>query len=143
GIDWVMSLEPDWSCTVFGALVAAGHLVAALAFAIAVASWLPTTRLLAELGSPVKEEPDSWNDLGNLLLAFVMVWTYLAFSQFLIIWSGNLPEEIEWYQHRSAGGWEWIAWLLIVCNFALPFLALLMRDIKRRPERLGIIAGVV
>ena len=140
-IDWVMSLEPDWASTVFGALVAAGHLVAGLAFAIMLAAWIQTTRLLTELGSPMSA--DTWNDLGNLLLAFVMIWTYLAFSQFLLIWSGNLPEEITWYLRRTEGGWQWLGLGLAIGYFALPFCLLLSTDVKRNPNRLREVAVLV
>ena len=131
-IDWVMSLEPEWYSTVFGALVAAGYLLAALAFAVAVATWLPTN-----------DEKDLWNDFGNLLLTFVMIWTYLSFSQYVLIWSGNLPEEIIWYLHRTEGGWQWIGLTLAIGYFALPFCLLLSPDVKRNPHRLRVVALIV
>jgi hypothetical protein len=81
--------------------------------------------------------------LGNLLLAFVMLWTYMAFSQFLLIWSGNLPDEISWYLARSDGGWVWVAVALAIFNFAFPFALLLSRDIKRNPARLRKVALLV
>ena len=74
---------------------------------------------------------DIFNDLGNLLLAFLMVNTYFAFSQFLIIWSGNLPSEIHWYLRRLNGGWQWLALAIVILHFAVPFLMLLSRDQKR------------
>ncbi len=108
----------------------------ALALAIACAGWLaPRDPRLAEIA-----EPDIWNDLGNLLLAFVMLWTYMAFSQFLLIWSGNITEEIPWYLARSDGGWQFVAAALGLFYFALPFLLLLSRDVKRYPHRLGWVA---
>ena len=142
-IDWVMSLEHDWSSTVFGTLVAAGQLLTALALAIAVATQVHPTRLLTELGSPTNAASTIWNDLGNLLLAFVMMWTYLAFSQFLLIWSGNLPEEITWYLHRTEGGWQWIGLSLAIGYFALPFCLLLSPGVKRNPDRLRVVAILV
>src|SRR5260370_33742409 len=81
--------------------------------------------------------PTQRRDLGNLLLAFVMMWAYLSFSQFLLIWSENLPEEIPWYLRRTRGGWQWLAFLLIVLQFAPPFVLLLSREIKRNPQRLA------
>ena len=87
--------------------------------------------------------PSHVHDLGNLLLAFVMLWAYISFSQFLIIWSGNLAEEIPWYLHRTQGGWEGIAILLLVAHFALPFILLLSRASKRRLPILAGIAGVL
>jgi hypothetical protein len=135
-IDWVMSLEPHWFSSIFGVIVGVSQVLSALAFCILV------LRLLAER-EPIASvmTVDLWHDLGNLLLAFVMIWTYVSFSQFLLIWSGNLPEEITWYLHRSDGPWGVIAWLLALGVFVVPFLALLMRDVKRHPQRLGFVAG--
>jgi hypothetical protein len=139
GIDWVMSLDAHWYSTIFGPVVATGQMLPALALAIAVATLLAARPPLAAVATPTV-----WNDLGNLLLAFVMLWTYMAFSQFLLIWSGNLPEEISWYLARSEGGWVWIAVILAGAGFGLPFLLLLARDIKRNPARLRIVAlGIV
>jgi hypothetical protein len=87
--------------------------------------------------------PSHWLDLGNLLLAFVMLWAYFAFSQWLIIWSGNLPEEAVWYTRRNSGGWEWVARLLIACHFFLPFVLLLSRTTKRRAESLAAVAATI
>lgn len=134
-IDWVMSLEPDWYSTIFGAMVATGDLLAALALAIAVAT------MVFSRGSQIPVS--AWNDLGNLLLAFVMLWTYMEFSQYLLIWSGNLLEEITWYLHRTEGGWQWIGLSLAVGYFALPFCLLLSYGVKQRPERLRRLAILV
>ena len=134
-IDWVMSLEPEWFSTAFGALFIVGQVLSTLAFSIA------ATMLLADrepLSGVITKQ--RLNDLGNLMLAFVMLWAYISFSQFLIIWSGNLPEEITWYQHRLKGGWAIIAIFLLLFHFALPFLILLSRNIKRRARTLGIVA---
>jgi hypothetical protein len=87
--------------------------------------------------------PQSFNDLGNLLLAFVMLWAYLSFSQFLIIWSGNLPEEITWYLSRARGGWAALAIVLIIFHFAIPFLLLLSRGLKRQAGSLSRVAGLL
>jgi len=139
-IDWVMSLDPHWSSTIFGPVIVTGQMLPALALAIALAT------CLAKANSPLAEvaTPAVWNDLGNLLLAFVMLWTYMAFSQFLLIWSTNLPEEISWYEAREKGGWQWIGVALGAFYFALPFLLLLSRAIKRDPVRLrGVAVAVV
>jgi hypothetical protein len=133
-VDWIMSLEPDWFSTIIGALIGAGYLVAALAFAIGVA---------ATVRGDETGPGETWNDLGNLLLAFVMLWTYMAFSQLLLIWSGNLPEEITWYLRRTVGGWQWIGLALAIGYFALPFCLLLSRDMKRNPARLRLVAFLV
>jgi hypothetical protein len=137
-IDWVMSLDPHWFSSIFGVIVAVGQMLSAFAFSILVLAWLARHEPLASLLTP-----QVWHDLGNLLLAFVMIWTYVSFSQFLLIWSGNLPEEIEWYEHRAHGPWLVIVWLLVLFNFALPFFALLMRGVKREPRRLALVAGSV
>jgi hypothetical protein len=134
-IDWAMSLEPHWSSSSYGVLVAAGQGVGAMSLAIAV---LIGVRDLAPWSALAT--PDCLNDLGNFLLAFVMFWAYIAFTQFLIIWSGNLPEESSWYLHRGGGGWPWIAALLAGFHFAVPFLLLLARDTKRQPRSLLVVA---
>lgn len=132
--DWVMSLNPEWYSTIFVEVFAAGQFLSALAL---------MTALLAiftrdpSLGDCVP--PKAFNDLGSMLLAFVIFWTYLAFSQFLIIWSGNLPKEISWYLDRSRGGWKWFAIVLFLGEFLLPFALLLSRAAKRNRERLGAI----
>jgi hypothetical protein len=137
-IDWIMSLDPEWSSTIFGVLVATGQMLPALGLAIALATWFAARSPLAEIATP-----DVWNDLGNLLLAFVMLWAYMMYSQLLLIWAGNLPEEISWYLVRCEGGWQWVGVLLAIFYFALPFVLLLSRDIKREPRRLRIVALAV
>src|SRR6185437_4791269 len=103
-IDWVMSLEPAWYSTIFPPLFAVTQMLAALAFGIVALMCVAAGPL-----SRVSVTADQRRDLGNLLLAFVMVWTYFSFSQFMIIWSENLPEETPWYLNRLRGGWQFIA----------------------------------
>lgn len=134
-VDWVMSLDPHWFSTMFGVLTIGGQGLSGLAFVIAVLSVLSRRPPMAASVSAAH-----FHDLGKLLLAFVMLWAYFSFSQFLIIWSGNLPEEIPWYLHRLQGGWGAVAVLLLLGHFALPFLLLLSRDIKRRPRLLARLA---
>jgi len=134
-VDWMMSLEPHWFSTLYGLLIITGQVLGALAFVIAVAAIIFSYKPLSEVMTPLQ-----FHDLGKLLLAFVMVWAYLAFSQFLIIWSGNLPEEIPWYIHRLDKGWQAIALILILFHFALPFLILLSKSTKRNPRTLQMIA---
>jgi hypothetical protein len=136
--DWVMSLDPHWYSTVFGLLFVAGWGLSAFAFVIAALVWLSTRKPLQGVVAP-----SHFHDLGKLLLAFVMVWAYLSFSQYLIIWSGNIPEEARWYLHRQRGGWGVVAVLLISFQFALPFLLLLSRDLKRNARLLAGVAGLV
>jgi len=137
-IDWAMSLEPHWFSTVYGMLFAAGQVLGAFAFAVAVTVLLARREPLSRAVSPAILQ-----DLGNLLLAFVMLWAYLAFSQYLLTWAGNLPEEIPWYLHRLRGGWTPIAVAVIVFHFALPFVLLLSRDVKRSAFLLGTVAAAV
>jgi hypothetical protein len=137
-VDWLMSLEPQWFSTAYGLVVITGQLLVAMAFAILVTAWLAREEPYASVTSP-----ELLHDLGNLLLAFVMLWAYLAFAQFLIIWSGDLPEETPWYLHRAHGGWNWVALMLVALHFALPFVLLLSRQITRRAQPLAAVAGVL
>jgi len=137
-IDWIMSLEPKWYSTLFGMIFMVSFGLAALALAILATRFLASEKPLAQVVSP-----DRWHDLGNLLLALVMFWAYLNFSQFLLIWAANLAEEIPWYLHRIEGGWEWVAIALIVFQFALPFVLLLSRDTKRNSQILAVVAGAI
>jgi hypothetical protein len=137
-IDWLMSLEPHWYSTIYGVHFMGGHALSAFAFAILLAALLAAHEPLASV-----VQPSHFRDLGNLLLAFVMLWAYFSFSQWLIIWSGNLREEVTWYVHRTQGGWEWIALSLIIFHFAVPFVLLLSRGIKARIRALSVIAGAI
>lgn len=128
--DWVMSLDPSWYSTIFVEVFVAGQFLSALALVTALSCLLRDPSLAPEL------LPKARHDLGNMLLAFVIFWTYVSFAQFLIIWSGNLPREISWYLDRSRGGWQWFALALAIFQFFLPFILLLSRDAKRDPRRL-------
>lgn len=137
-IDWFMSLDPEWSSTIYGFLFVGAWSLSALAFVVAVMAAL------------AKHEPmnnvvgqSHFHDLGKLLLALVMLWSYFAFSQFLIIWSGNLPEEIRWYLPRTRGAWGAIALAVVVLHFAFPFLFLLSRSFKRNAGKLVIVAVLI
>lgn len=135
-VDWVMSLESSWVSTIYGMIYMTGDGLAALAVSIVLIIWL---RRYPPIQNALGDQ--ELHDLGNLLLAFVMLWAYVSFSQYLITWSGNLPEEIPWYLHRSRGGWQWIAGSLIVVHFAVPFLVLLSRQTKQSPRALALVAG--
>ena len=130
-IDWIMSLEPHWFSTIYGAMFLIGEVLESFAFVIALA-------IVLARWSPLKEymTPQHLHDLGNLMFAFMVLWAYLSFSQFIIIWAGNLPEEIPWYLRRLNGGWGWVALTLVIFHFATPFVLLLMRGIKRHTDRL-------
>ena len=129
--DWLMSLDPHWYSTMYGALVMGGQGLSGMAFMIAALVWLSRRPPLDAIVAPAH-----FHDLGNLLLAFVMLWAYFAFSQYLIIWAGNLPAEISWYLNRVQTGWRFVGLTLIVFHFALPFCLLLSRTVKREPQPL-------
>ncbi|HXJ35172.1 MAG TPA: hypothetical protein VMS22_14160 [Candidatus Eisenbacteria bacterium] len=137
-IDWMMSLEPHWSSTIYGVIFMAGSALTALALAIVLSA-------IARDGTRIADaiSPDQFHDLGKLLLAFMMLWAYFNFSQFLITWSGNLPEEIPWYLARTRGGWRFVTIGLVIFHFALPFMILLLRSVKRRPMQLAVIAAAM
>jgi len=137
-IDWYMSLEPEWSSTIYGFIFVAAWSLSALAFVIAVMAVLSKEEPMKRIVAPLH-----FHDHGKLLLALVMLWAYFAFSQFLIIWSGNLPEEIGWYLKRTHGVWGAIALAIVILHFAAPFLFLLSRRIKRDPNKLVIVAVVI
>ena len=137
-IDWVMSLEPHWFSTMHGVIFIVGQALATLAFSILCVVLFSGQKPLSDLISP-----KYLRDLGTMMLAFVMLWAYVTFSQYLIIWSGNLPEEIPWYLHRTRGVWTWVTIGLILFHFALPFTLLISRNIKRRTKVLTAIAGMM
>jgi hypothetical protein len=140
--DWLMSLEPEWFSSIYGVSFIVGQVLAALALTIIGLRQASNSRPPAEVvaGSAWSHH---FNDLGNFLLAFVMIWAYIAFSQFLIIWSANIPEEAVWYYHRSQAGWQWPGLGLILFHFALPFFVLLSRQAKRKAQWLTLLAVVM
>ena len=136
--DWLMSLDPYWTSSIFGVYFWAGALVSALAalillvLALHAAGWLRETVTVEHL-----------HDLGKLLFGFVIFWAYIAFSQYFLIWYANFPEETEWYVIRRAGGWNTLSWALVFGHFVVPFFLLLPRPTKRSPFWLGFIAAWV
>ena len=137
-MDWAMTLEPDWYSTIFAAMLMMGQVLAGLAFA---AVFLPLISDQPALSDLVV--PKYLNDVGNMTLAFVMLWAYMEFSQVLIIWSGNLTDEIPWYLHRIAGSWVAFSVLLAVFCFGVPFVLLLSRKRKRDVRSLARVALVI
>jgi hypothetical protein len=137
-IDWVMSLEPEWFSTIFGLIFVISWVLTAFSFVIGVMVLLAGRKPMEGV-----VRANHLHDLGKLLLAFVMMWAYFNFSQYLIIWSGNIPEETKWYLHRTRGGWGWIAIIVVLFHFVLPFLMLLSRDLKRSARKLALVAIVV
>jgi hypothetical protein len=137
-VDWLMSLQPRFRSTIIGPLWASGHLLSAQAFTLVV--------LAAVLRrSPLKDyvSPDALNDLGNLLLTFVVVWTYMAYFGYMLIWIANMQNEVIWFLPRSSGAWTVIAWLLVIFQAAVPFFALLVRDVKRSAPALALIGALL
>jgi hypothetical protein len=137
-IDWVMALVPHWYSTIFGPLIAVGQVLNAFAFVVMMLALLARYEPFAPVvGPPV------FHDLGKLMLAFVMLWAYFSFSQFLIIWAGNLPEEIRWYLDHSHGYWMGVGIVINLVHFFVPFALLLSRDLKRNMRALARVAGFV
>ncbi len=137
-VDWIMSLDPHWYSTIFGLIMVVGQGLAALSFTVAVlAILIPREPMNAVLKAM------HFHDLGKLMLAFVMLWAYFSFSQFLIIWAGNLPEEIPYYLERLQNGWQYLSLGLVFGHFILPFCVLLSQDLKRRPKLLARVAWFV
>jgi len=134
-IDWVMSISPHWASTIYGFLFVAGQLISSMSLMIAVVVLLART----EPFSAVLQRRHL-HDLGKLLLAFVMLWAYFDFSQLLIIWSGNLPEEITFYRTRLYGGWGVVAVLVLIFHFFVPFFLLLSQSLKRSNKLLPRVA---
>jgi hypothetical protein len=134
-VDWVMSLTPGWTSTIYGLIFMVGQGLLAMCMVVIVSHWLRRHEPMSELIGP-----HNYHDYGKLMLAFVMLWAYFNFSQWLIIWGGNLPEEAHWFFDRIRGGWQNVALLLIVGQFAVPFCLLLSRPLKRDSGKLVWVA---
>ncbi len=134
-IDWVMSLSPHWASTIYGFIFVAGQAIIAMSLMIIVVAALSNSELYAGI-----IQKRHLHDLGKLLFAFNMLWAYFDFSQLLIIWSGNQPEEITFYRTRLYGGWGIVAVIVLLFSFALPFLVLLSRDVKRSASLISKVA---
>ncbi len=134
-IDWVMSLDPSWISTIFGLIILIGEVLSAMCFAVVVERILYKYKPMSEM-----LRPDFVHDHGKWMLAFTMVWAYFSFSQWLIIWAGNLPTEITFYIRRINNGWGWVALALPLLHFAIPFAILLSRPFKRDIRKLVWVA---
>jgi hypothetical protein len=136
--DWVMSLDPTWYSTIFGMFFMISEMLSTMALLIVILCSLrefaPYDRILGA---------EQLHDYGKLMLTFTMVWAYFSYSQWLIIWAGNLPQEITWYLDRIHGGWQAVALTLVLLQFALPFLLLLSRELKRDARKLVPVALLV
>jgi hypothetical protein len=130
-----MSLDPSWISTIFGLIVLIGEVLSAMCFAVVVERILFNYKPMSEM-----LKPDFVHDHGKWMLAFIMVWAYFNFSQWLIIWAGNLPAEITFYLKRLNGGWGWVGLILVLFHFAIPFAILLSRPFKRDIRKLVWVA---
>ncbi|MGH9441735.1 MAG: hypothetical protein ACRD16_05630 [Thermoanaerobaculia bacterium] len=137
-VDWVMSLTPHWYSSIFGMIFMVGHGVSTMAFVVVCVRLLSREESFAE-----RAGPPVFRDLGNLLFMFLMLWAYMAFSQLIITWSGNLPEEIPWYLPRLKTSWKFVSLALLLFYFGVPFLLLLSRRIKTDLRRLATVATCV
>jgi hypothetical protein len=136
-IDALMSLTPKWSSSMFGALHCMGFGVSGIAAAIIL-------RTIGFRGRPLnRDEVNITQDLGSLTMAFNLMWAYFAFSEYLIVWSGDIPAEVRWFLPRQAGWVKLLGQAVVVGHFALPFLLLLSRDLKRNPRQLAATAGLL
>ena len=133
-VDWAMSLEPHWSSTIFGVYYFSGTVLASISAATVVIIYFHENGYLPKL------QRDSFYSLGALLFAFINFWAYIAFSQFLLIWYANLPEETVWFMARWKNGWQYVSVLLILVHFAVPYFALLTQDSKMDLNRLKLMA---
>jgi len=134
--DWLMSVDPHWYSTIFGVYYFTGGLVAIISIIIHISLHLNFRGILKE-----EITGEHYHDLGKLLFAFLILWAYMAFSQYFLIWYANIPEETVWYHHRWHGSWKMFSLLLVFGHFVLPFFAIISRAGKRNLVMLGIITG--
>ena len=137
-VDWAMSLLPAFHSTIWGPLFALGQLLSALSFSLIVFARERKHPPLAEVLSP-----KAVNDMGSLLLTFLIAWAYMAWFQFMLIWIANLPVDIIYYLPRTSTGWLCVMWAIFLLHFAVPFFLLLMHPVKRSPVMLAAIGGLI
>jgi len=135
GVDWLMTMEPDWYSSIFGAMLIVGWGLCTWCMTV-----LVTTYLRDDPSVDPVARPRIYNDLGNLMMAFIILYAYTSFIQFLIIWAGNLTEEIPWYLRRVRGDWWYVMTALIIFHFFVPLFTLFMKGLKRNPQTLSLIA---
>lgn len=135
-VDWVMSLEAHWFSTIYGLIFMAGQGLSGACLGVLAAALLARREPMAGALTPGR-----LNDLGNLVLTFVLLWAYTSFAQYLVIWSGDLPEEIGWYLRRSSPGWRAVAAALAAVHFAIPFFFLLSKRVKRSRTAMAWVAA--
>jgi hypothetical protein len=135
--DWMLSLDPRYYSTIFGVYWFAGSFMAT--FAVVIIAATLTRSDPAGFGRLMNA--DHFHALGKFLLAFVAFWAYMAYSQYMLIWIANIPEEVPWYMVRTRGSWRWVFAFLVLFKFLIPFFVLLSRDLKRDPRALSVVAG--
>jgi hypothetical protein len=135
-IDWVMSLDPSWISTIFCLIILIGEVLAAMCFTVVIERILYKYKPMSEM-----LKPDFVHDHGKWMITFIMVWAYFSYSQWLIIWAGNLPSEISYYMRRLNGGWGWVGLFIVIFHFAVPFALLLSRPLKRNIYKLVWVAA--
>lgn len=137
-VDWVMSTDPHYYSSIYGIWLLGGFGLSAMAFTILVVRHLAAREPMDHVFTSTH-----FHDYGKLLFAFTLLWTYFSLSQFLITWSGNLPEEVIWYKHRLEGGWQFVGIGLALFHWLFPFLLLLSRERKRNVKRLAVVAALL
>ena len=137
-VDWILSLESQWYSTMFGVIVLIGQILTAYAFSVMMLTLCRKHEPISGVVTKVH-----YHHLGNLLLTFVLFWTYISFGQLLIIYSGDLPHELNWYLHRIAGGWKIVVAAIALFHFFLPFFLLLFRPVKMRVALLTSLAAML
>jgi hypothetical protein len=149
--DWMMSLEPHWHSSIYGAMVLVGFGLATLCYGVirSLGSRHSRMSLSGIHGSPITTFGDdaysikAMHDTGNLMLAFVLLWAYMGFSQFLIIWNANLSDEVTWYIHRTGGGWQYVIFAVLLFQFFIPLVYLFFISNKQNPKRLVRVAWLI
>jgi len=137
-VDWILSLETQWYSTMFGVIILIGQILCAYAFSVVMLTLCRNHEPISGVANKVH-----YHHLGNLLLTFVLFWTYVSFGQLLIIYSGDLPHELNWYRHRIAGNWEMVVGAIALFHFFVPFFLLLFRSIKKHVTLLTTIAAML
>jgi hypothetical protein len=137
-VDWIISLEKQWYSTMFAVIIIIGQILTAYAFSVILLATFKNYEPLAGVVNTTH-----YHQLGNLLLAFVLFWTYVSFGQLLIIYSGDIPHELDWFLHRIAGNWKWVVGILALFHFFVPFYLLLFRSLKTRVRALTVLAALL
>lgn len=133
--DWLMSLDAHWYSTIFGVYFFTGSLLSVLSLMVLVGIYLRKQSILKDVITT-----EHYHDLGKLMFGFIVFWAYMGFSQYLLIWYTNIPEETVWFYHRWYSGWRWVSLLMIFGHFVLPFVVLITRAAKRNLISLGSMA---